>query len=714
MKEVSERSTRRALVRQLDASDCGAACIATVIRYFGGDVPLERIRELTGTGPSGTTLLGLMSAGPKLGLLIDGFEANVDTLAEIKCPCILHVTGSTGGYHFVVSFGWRDEAFLIADPASGIRRISNSDLRRIWTTGALLTVRQSPSFIRAGERARDKRLWMREAVRDDAGSLMLSVVLGGFVAAFGLSVALFSQVLIDDVLPNRDGLKLIVGLGLVALFLLAQNVFAAARQVVLIRQARSFNNRIIRRFVDSLVHLPFPFFAARRTGDLIARLNDTRRLQRFVTFAVGGVVINVLILIASFAFVVSHSVYLGAWVLGGLALLGICAAVSHGPIVRGQIGVMSAHAANESQYVDSIRGIEAIKATNAERFFAASMRSTFGAFQDAVFRLGRAGVSFNFAAQVAGLFILLGVLGWGAGLVLEGELQIGAFVALIQMTNMLVPAAYAIALSNIDLQEAAVAFDRMYQFSALESEYTNCGSTRADTEIHSLEIRKLSFRFPGRFALLRDVTLVVNRGEIVLLSGRTGSGKSTLLRILLRLFEADAGCIQVNGRDWSDIPTDAWRHAVAIIPQQIQIFSGSLAENICMHPVKGVEGARDFCRSIGLHDVFRTLPHGYATLLGEGGVSLSGGQQRLLGLCRALYRRPQILFVDEPFTGLDRAASSRAIRILRRRKKTMATLIVSHRPEIRRMADRAYVLQNATVRELEPLRNGIRRDRLSR
>src|SRR5690606_13159213 len=172
------------------------------------------------------------------------------------------------------------------------------------------------------------------------------------------------------------------------------------------------------------LHLPFSFFTSRRAGDLITRLNDTARMQRFVTYAVSGVVINILMLLTGFTFVAGYALSLGAWVLAGLLVLGTCAVISSGLIRRLQVDLLVAHAVNERRYVDSMRGIEAIKATNSEPFFACAMRGSFSALQDAAYRLGRIGISCDLAEQSIGLVILLGVLGGGAQLVLRGTLQL--------------------------------------------------------------------------------------------------------------------------------------------------------------------------------------------------------------------------------------------------------------------------------------------------
>jgi len=701
-----DRSTaRESLVRQRDQTDCGVACLLSIIRYYGGEAKLERLREWSGTGQDGTTLLGLYQAAERVRLEPGAYEADTERLKTLDGPCILHVVKDGRLQHYVVCYGFDGSRFLIGDPASGVAFQPPEAVDAMWQSKALLVLKPTDAFETSEAVRKDQWRWLWRLVRDDVNILWLAAALGLIIAILSLSTAIFSQKLIDEILPDKNRLHLGVGLGLLVLLLMARNGLTYVRQRFLVRQTRDFNNRVIDHFYGSLLRLPQPFFFNRKVGDLIARMNDTRRLQRAITYVLGDRMIDALLLLVASGFILNYAWPLGLMALTSLPLFGLLAYLYHDPIVQGQRRVMEAHAANESNYVNTIEGMATIKAQNKEDVFTRITTSIYGFFQDQIYDLGRIGVRFNFWAETVGTLIQVAVLGWSAYLVLSDRLLLGVLVAIFQMTSLLVPSAMRVALMNVELQEARVAFDRMHEFTSLEPEYEEPDTSENAPEIlEALDVQHLAFRFPGRSPLLKDVSLSVHRGEMVALMGESGSGKTTLLHVLQRFYAPEAGTITINQRwDWHEISTPAWRDWIGIVPQDIKIFNGTLIDNIGLcESENDAEAVIDFCRDRGFHVYFSQFPQGYATVLGEEGANLSGGQQQLVALARALYTQPQLLVLDEPTAAMDRRMEASVLDLLSELKHDMAILLASHRTQSVRRADRIYVLKGGRVQTAGP------------
>lgn len=273
------KTIKKSWLQQHDQSDCGVVCLASIIRYFGGDASLEKLREESGTTKSGTTLLGLFQAAPKFGLIAEPYEADIPNLKKQTDPCILHIVKENHLQHFVVCYGSDENAFFISDPAEGVKKWSEEELKSVWKSKALLLLKKGDDFVTNDDTKKDKWNWIRNLAEKDFPILGVAAALGLFIAVLGLSTAIFTQKLIDEFLPGEDTLKLFVGLGLLTFLLLARNSLSWIRQLFLIRQSRDFNNRMIQSFYGSLLRLPIPFFHNRKSGDLIARMNDTRHLQ---------------------------------------------------------------------------------------------------------------------------------------------------------------------------------------------------------------------------------------------------------------------------------------------------------------------------------------------------------------------------------------------------------------------------------------------------
>ena len=665
---------------------------------------MERMRELSGTTQRGTTLLGLYQAANEIGLKAEAYEADLENLQKLEQPSILHIIKNGRLQHYVICYGCEDGEFIISDPAEGLKRYTPERLEKEWQSKALLLLEQDEEFVTTGERRKDRWVWLRRLAREDINILLLALALGIFVSVLSLATAIFSQKLIDEILPAGDTLKLFVGLGLLAFLLFARSGLSWIRQLFLIRQSRDFNNRIINTFYSSLLRLPVPFFFNRKTGDLIARMNDTRRLQRTITFLFSQVMIDVLLILAATLFIMSYSLKLGLFVLLSVPLYFALTWLYHEAILGGQKEVMAAHSLNESNYVDTIQGIATIKTANREPFFSEVTKKIYGFFQDKIFDLGKISIGFTFWADVIGVLFILGVLLWSSLLVLEELLLLGALVAIFQMTSQMIPSANRLALTNIQLQEARVAFERMYEFTSLDPEYDGAevkktSSGKSFKHWNSLAVSELSFRFPGRSPLLKNISFDLKRGQMIALLGESGCGKTTLLQILQRFYDPEEGDITINDQfGWYEISTPDWRYKIAVVPQQIKIFNGTLLDNICLgdHP-NNLERVVEFCREHGFHEYFEKFPQQYGTLLGEEGANISGGQRQLVAMARALYQKPALLLLDEATASMDRETEQKMLKLLRSLKDKMGIILVTHRVQSAKWADRLYIIQEGLI-----------------
>lgn len=691
----------KTFTRQYSQFYCGLACLVSVVKYHGGQTAQEKLREESGTTLNGTSLLGLYQAAQKLGFEVVGYEADIENLKEIIEPVILHVVKDKTLEHFVVCYGIETSKFIIGDPATGIEYYSEEQLEAVWKSKALLKLTPGKDFVTQNNVLKDKRSWFLHLLKPDYPVLGIAAFLGLIISTLGLATAIFTQKLIDQILPEKDIRTLVTGLIIFTLILIARAGSIYVRAILLIRQSKEMNVRLISSFFGKLLFLPKSFFDSTSTGDMIARMNDAGRIQKTVVYLSSQVIIDLMVVLVSVGYIFTLSFSSGILILIFIPVLSLLTWHYNKKIIVLQREVMQSYAATESKYIDTITGIKTIKTFNLESLFAKVVKIVYGFLMQKVFNLGLLGAKMNFWITAGSALILTGVISWTAWLILQEQLLLGQMMAIITLAGSLGASVVNIVMANIQLQEARVAFDRMYEFASAEPEYnpmdTKEEAVNTPLQIEKLEVKNINFRFPGKGLLLKDICFEVNRGEIITFFGEVGCGKSTLLSILQRFYKIESGKILVNNKNWNSFSTKSWRNQVAVVEQHVQLFNGTVLENISLQEKPDVEQVVSFCQKYGFHEFIMDFQQGYATIVHENSTNLSGGQRQLIALARAVYSNPKLLLLDEATASMGRKTEKFVIELLNNLKNEMPVVFVTHRPQLASCTDRIYVIENKKV-----------------
>lgn len=695
MNRIKENS-----VLQHDSSDCGVACLVSVINYYGGETSLEKIRNLSGTGKTGTSMLGLYQAAIKNGLNATGYEASINDIKNHSNTLILHVIIEEKLEHYIVCFGFEEGKFIIWDPAKGFSRMNDEELGRVWKSGKCLSLAPDAGFITKKKQKGEKRRWIISMLKPDKDLLVVSAIIGILISILGLVMALYTQKLIDKILPSGDIKILIISSCLVLLLLFSRIVISSFRQLFLLMQGKIFNIRVIDDFFSALMFLPKWFFDTRKTGDFVARLNDTMRIQRVIADIVSIYIIDFLVII-----IIAIVLFCYSWIIGVISL--ICLPLFYflvsswnDRIISSQHDLMAGYALNESNFIDSIKGITEIKSMNWQNHYSAKNKIIYTGFQERIFNLGKIKVKLNLITGFAGSIYLIIILVCSSGQVMASTMTQGELMAIISLSSSLLPSALNFALISIPVSEVKVAINRMFEFTQIESETSGEKEISDLNEIKNVELKDISFRFPGQPLLMNKVSLSIEKGKLVSLIGESGCGKSTLAGILLRYYMPESGDILINERNRGyDLQVHDWRVKVAIIPQEIHIFNGTIMENL----ITGIDenkirGLITSLSEYGLVSFIDSFPSGLMTLIGEEGINLSGGQKQIIGFIRVLLKKPEILIIDEGTSNMDRETEAFMLNLINRLKHHMGILMISHRINmIKKLSDLIYIMEGKTI-----------------
>jgi ATP-binding cassette subfamily B protein len=695
--------SNKKFILQKDSADCGIACLQNILHYNNTEVSFERLRDISGTDLNGTTMLGLRHAANQLGFEAQGVEATeVSSLQSLQHPCILHIITKESRTHYIVFYKWNGTHYIVGDPAKGILHLSAEELNELWKRKIILLLTPTEKIEQHASAHVSRWNWFLPIVKKFLPAFSIIAVLGLIVSALNLSTAIFSQLLVDKLLPNHQLQKIIISIIALAGLLLLKSMLNYVRGFIVAQQSRKFNIELVSGFFSRLLQMPKSFFENRRTGDMVTRLNDTNRIQQVISMIIGEVSIQALLMITA-----ATILFIYSWICGVIALLFVPVIFGlvrkyQPKIIAAQKEQMAAYSVNESNYIDNIKGIGTIKLFNRESFFLSHAKNIFSNFQDALFGVNKTRIKFNIAIDLLATVFFTALVITSVLLVFQKDLKTGELIAVLQFSMVVMQAATSVALTNIQLQEAKVAFDRMYEFINAETETLSMEENAASAKAIAFEnftAQNVAFHFPGRKALVQNASLEVSKGEIVAITGESGQGKSTIFQIFQKFYQPASGQILINGKNLQEVDTMQWRKTIGVVTQEPALFSGTVVDNILLDTCteEQLHAIVRFCQQTGLHDYIAKLPLGYSTPVGEGGISISGGQKQLIALTRCLFHDPQLLLLDEPTAAMDKATEAFVINLLKKYSKNKGVIVISHKDALIDMADTVYRLEKGQL-----------------
>lgn len=686
---------RPVTVLQDDRTDCGPAALLSILRYHGGNAPREEVRVLCGTGPEGTTLAGLEAAAKQLGLQAEGARGDYEALRQVAMPCIAHVVRPDGLEHFLVIHRVGAERVQVMDPAVGRATLSKEEFSTLWRSGVVLLLEPTDGLVCSSSGVRWVP-WVWSHLLPEQTWLLQAAFLGMASTLLGLLTAGYVQFLVDRLVPRRDvGLLILSGAALLGIQAVRGGV-GFLKQKFLIRLRQNLSNSMLREVMTRLLALPAAFFDRRRAGDVSARIDDAVVIQDAAFMFAGVTVTDALIVIGSItaAFYFAPAV---AWIaLAAIPLYVFLVGSGTRPIRSEQRLVLDAYGAFRAASVDSILGSAEIRGFGAAAGFAALNDTLHQRFQErlARFQTTRAGVTAR--SDITGGSLVVTVLLGGGLLVLAGDVRLGSALAVYALLASMLPSLGRLAEMHVAFRQASAAAQRVFDILETNAEQLEPGS--AFEFGGGLMLDEVEFGWPGSPPVLAGVSLEIRPDEILVISGANGSGKSTLLRLIQRFYRPTSGRVLLDGRPAEDVPLAAWRQGIAMVPEEVRLFHGTIADNILLgRSGKAFAPLMERMASVGLDKFFSRFPRGLGTMVGESGRRLSSGECKIIGFCRALLDEPSVLLIDEGLNGLDVETGSAVLPLLDAYARDHAVVLVSHEPRHHALGYRSVTLRGGRI-----------------
>lgn len=703
----TKRTARVPVILQMEALECGAACLAMVLAYYKKWIPLEQVRQDCGVSRDGSKAKNIVRAAMRYGLTAKAYRLEPEALRTRESyPCILHWNFN----HFVVLCGFRGQKAIINDPAKGQILVDPEELDTAFT-GVCLCFSPGEAFERGGKRTGIFTIAAGYLAKNRAAAAFVfaSTLLA---SVFGAAQSSLSGVFVDRVLDDTTG-KLFVGFAaLFSFIIIVRAVVLGVREVEMLRMNTGFAASGRASFLWHVLHLPMGFFSQRFAGDIQLRMSANGSIAASFVYVLAPLVLDALMLV----------VYLGCMLATSplLSLVGVASVLIHVLLCslasKKRTNILRVLNRDEGKLaakaVSGLEMIETIKASGAEEGFFETWAGYGASVERARIELLKSDRTLGVLPQLVSMLTEIAVTVLGVYAILKGQLTMGALLAFQGFLSAFmgpVKTMSSVGETLGKLQSDSERIEDVLHYPvdpithAGESAQTSETDTTDETEYDKLSgqvtLTDVTFGYsPLEEPLITDVSLTVSPGERIAVVGPSGCGKSTLARLITGLYRPWSGSITFDGKTIDEIDRAVFTGSVAVVDQEVTLFSDTVANNIKMwdgtiEDFEMILAARD----ADIHDPILERDGGYNAPVYENGKNFSGGEKQRLEIARVLAEDPTVLVMDEATSALDEKTEKRVVESVSARGVTC--IVIAHRLSTVRDCDRIYVMEKGRIVE---------------
>lgn len=531
-----------------------------------------------------------------------------------------------------------------------------------------------------------------------AYSIIASVIL----TILGIASAFFNKILMDEILPYN--LKNQLNIFVIGFLFLAitQTGLGAIRQHMLLYLSQKIDIPLLLGYFKHVYKLPMKFFASRKVGDILTRFSDAFTIKNILTSVSLSLIMDIVLatVSASILYVMNQKLFIVILVLTivSAALIYIFKA----PYKKINLEQMEAGARLNSHIIESLKGIETIKVHAAEEKSIEKLENEYIRNLRIAFKEG---VLSNIQGSISGVVSSVGnlvIMYIGARMIMNGDITLGSLMAFSTLSGYFMDPIGRLIGLQLSIQEASISLKRISEIYEVEKEQEETETEKIKIEKldGDIELNNITFRYGSRSPVLNNISIKIPKGKKVALVGESGSGKTTISKLLLKYYTPEEGKININGYNIEELDLYNLRKNIAYVPQNVELFSGSIRENITLGKSNAsYEEIKSACENAGCKEFIEKLPGKYDTFLEEAGGGLSGGEKQRIAMARALIKKPSFLILDEATSNLDFISEAKIFDTLFKKGKNITMLIIAHRLSTIRSCDIIYVMDKGKIVE---------------
>ena len=677
-------------VKQLDLKDCGAASLSMIIKYYGGDIPLEQLSELTYTTKKGVSAYHIIKASKKIGLDATGYK--VDNLSNIKLPCIAHVTINESYYHFVVIYeiNYRKGYLLIADPADRIKKISFIEFKKIFNN-IIITFNKAKN-LPLNHQYKLKKFITRTFIQYKTSFIKI-VIISLFVTLLSTITSFYTEKMI-----NKTNSLLFKTFYLFLIIFILKNILDFIRNIILIKTNMNINKTLTNEIFKSIILLPFRYFKNRTSGEIITRINDLSIINETIIKIIITIVLDLSLMLFSgiMLLIINYKIFVIS--LFVLLLYTLVIKLFDNKLYNKLLILKEKQTKINSFTLESINSFETIKGLGIEKIIINTYKENNDVLNDNQYefdKLYNLEHLFNSLINDIGLCLIVFI---GSLLVIKNDLIVGNLITCTSLFFLFILPIKNMIELNKDIKDSKISYQRINELM-----YTEKNNTKYyNLPFKNIVINNLRFSYDEVNNNLNNINLDINSTEKIMIVGKSGSGKSTILKLLKKYYQIDNNQILIDNFDINKLSKEEIDKNIVYVSQNEFLFTDTLYNNLTLY--RNIQDKKIYkvIKNTNIDFIDKNLKLNMP--IEENGFNLSGGERNRIILARALLSNFKILMLDEIFSEMDIDLERKILKNIFKSYHDKIIIVVSHRKNNLDLFDKIIKLENGKIKTSQTIR----------
>ena len=687
------------VVLQDGIKDCGICSLLSIIRFYGGEVSKEYLREITNTTKDGVSLYNLIEGAKKIGFDAIGVTGKLENIEVNNLPCIVHTIVNKSYKHYIVLYqiNNKKKEVLIMDPAKGKKNISFSEFNMLTSNNYIFLkpTKQLPFLKKKNIILK----LLKDSIHNNKYSIIVVSLLTILYFIFNIIYSLNFKFLIEYSINYKMTLNIVLITYIVLLISFFKNINFLLRNILLNKWNSIFDINTTTTTYKQILLLPYLYFKNRTTGEIISRFRDLNIIRDYLSNFFCSLTTDIICLVT---FIIIMFRYIDS--VTSIILLIIFFLMIYTILIKNKKKKLLKNIKKNEEIINTyliqgVSNVDTIKGSHLEKRFIDKFKLNYKTFIDIVYKYNRFNEINKFVKTSFNDFINIIVYSFGSYLVVKEKINLSSLIVFQNFTNYFLGSFYRIQNIIEEYSTFKVSKDRIEELFLIREENFNHNYFYLSYDLKgNIEFKDLCYKVGNRY-LFNNLNLSIKENEKILLSGDSGTGKSTLVKILMRYINIDYGMVKIKNIDINHYHLENIRKNITYVSSNEYLFDDTIKNNISLYKDYKDEEIDNVCKICYVDEIIKNKDTGLNTMIEENGFNLSNGERQRIILARSIIKESNIYIFDEALGQIDINKEKKILESIFKYLEDKTVIVISHRFNNKKLFDRVLKLEEGVIIE---------------